>query len=72
MIISNPPYVLNTEKDQLHTNVIDHEPHLALFSEDPIQFYRSIFEYVKTHSFVKRVYLELNHNTADQVADLSF
>ena len=70
VIISNPPYVLNKEKDQLNTNVIDHEPHLALFSEDPIQFYRSIFEYVKTHSFVKRAYLELNHNTADQVAEL--
>ncbi len=70
VIISNPPYVLNNEKDQLKTNVIDHEPHLALFSNNPIQFYSLIFEYVKIHSFVQRVYLELNHKTAGQVAEL--
>ena len=70
VIISNPPYVLHSEKEQLNIRVIDHEPHLALFSQDPIQFYQSIFEYVKAHSSVKRVYLELNHFTADQVADL--
>jgi len=70
VIISNPPYVLQTEKNQLNSNVIGYEPHLALFSNTPIQYYQSIFEYVKTNKFVKYVYLELNHLTAEKVADL--
>jgi len=43
-IISNPPYVLNSEKKSLHKRVSEFEPHLALFVEDkdPILFYRKI------------------------------
>lgn len=69
IIVSNPPYVLETEKNQLESNVIDYEPHLALFSEDPINFYNLIFNYVHQHPKVKYVYLELNHLTADEVSD---
>ena len=44
ILISNPPYVLNTEKEDLHNRVKNYEPHLALFVEDadPILFYRKI------------------------------
>ena len=44
IIISNPPYVLNSEKDDLHNRVKNFEPHLALFVDDtdPILFYRKI------------------------------
>ncbi len=70
IIVSNPPYVMTIEKEQLETNVIDHEPHIALFAEDPLYFYELIFKYVKRHTKVKYVYLELNHLTADQVAGL--
>lgn len=44
VIISNPPYVLSSEKDSLHARVRNFEPHLALFVEDadPILFYRKI------------------------------
>jgi release factor glutamine methyltransferase len=44
VIVSNPPYVTNTEKQAMHTNVLDYEPHLALFVEDddPLLFYRKI------------------------------
>ncbi|WP_158856059.1 peptide chain release factor N(5)-glutamine methyltransferase [Lunatibacter salilacus] len=44
IIVSNPPYVRNLEKEAMHQNVLDHEPALALFvsDEDPLLFYRVI------------------------------
>jgi len=44
LLVSNPPYVLTTEKETLHARVRDFEPHLALFVEhkDPILFYHKI------------------------------
>jgi release factor glutamine methyltransferase len=44
LIISNPPYVKENEKSEMRKNVLDFEPHLALFvsEEDPLVFYRSI------------------------------
>ncbi len=47
LIVSNPPYVRESEKLQMHSNVLNHEPGLALFvpDEDPLRFYRRIGEY---------------------------
>lgn len=44
VIVSNPPYVLEREKEAMRPNVLAHEPHLALFvpDEDPLLFYRKI------------------------------
>ena len=44
LIVSNPPYVCDSEKLQMRPNVMEHEPHLALFvpDEDPLMFYRAI------------------------------
>lgn len=44
LIVSNPPYVCDSEKLQMRPNVLEHEPHLALFvpDEDPLMFYRAI------------------------------
>lgn len=44
IIVSNPPYVTVKEKSLMHSNVIDYEPHLALFvpNEDPLRFYKAI------------------------------
>ena len=44
IIISNPPYVRNLEKAEINENVLQHEPHLALFVDDndPLIFYRKI------------------------------
>lgn len=46
VIVSNPPYVLSSEKETLHERVSTYEPHLALFVDDtdPILFYRKIAE----------------------------
>lgn len=44
IIVSNPPYVRNQEKQEMNQNVLDHEPHTALFVDDgdPLVFYRKI------------------------------
>lgn len=44
VVVSNPPYVTESEKDSMNANVIDHEPHLALFvpDRDPLLFYKHI------------------------------
>ena len=44
MILSNPPYVMNKERSLMRANVLEHEPHLALFvsDDDPLVFYRAV------------------------------
>jgi release factor glutamine methyltransferase len=44
MILSNPPYVMDSEKALMRRNVLDHEPWLALFvsDDDPLVFYRAV------------------------------
>lgn len=46
VVVSNPPYVTETDKNQMSRNVLDFEPHLALFvpDSDPLLFYRRIAE----------------------------
>jgi release factor glutamine methyltransferase len=43
-IVSNPPYVLDQEKNEMSSNVLDFEPHLALFvpDQDPLKFYQTL------------------------------
>jgi release factor glutamine methyltransferase len=49
MILSNPPYVMDSEKVLMRNNVLDHEPWLALFvpDEDPLVFYRAVSSWAK-------------------------
>lgn len=75
IIVSNPPYVLESEKVQMHRNVLDHEPHLALFvpEDDPLIFYRVIA--LKGSSVLKpggKVYFEINEAFGAEVAALLF
>ena len=46
-IVSNPPYICNREASEMESNVLDHEPSIALFvpDDDPLLFYRAIAEY---------------------------
>ena len=46
MIVSNPPYVRESEKQFMSVNVLGHEPHIALFvpDEDPLVFYRAVLD----------------------------
>ena len=47
IIVSNPPYVMDKEKALMRSNVLDHEPHLALFvsDDDPLVFYRAVAQW---------------------------
>jgi len=49
LIVSNPPYVTLAEKEAMLPNVLDHEPHNALFvpDEDPLIFYKAIASFAK-------------------------
>lgn len=49
LIVSNPPYITQSEKNAMHNNVLDHEPHIALFTPeaDPLIFYRHIANLTK-------------------------
>jgi len=63
IIVSNPPYVKNDERSDMHQNVLDYEPHTALFvsDDDPLVFYRAIADFA-LHNLVKggRLYFEIN------------
>lgn len=71
IIISNPPYVCDDEKKLMRPNVLDFEPHLALFvpDEDPLLFYRRIVE-LSGHLLKKggMLYFEANERFAYTVA----
>ena len=47
LIVSNPPYICDSEAEQMEANVLDYEPEIALFvpDDDPLLFYRAIAQY---------------------------
>ena len=70
LIVSNPPYICNKERDAMETNVLEHEPHTALFvpDDDPLLFYRAIAQYGQ--SALKDggwLYFEINPLYADDM-----
>ena len=65
IIVSNPPYVTHSEKTHMKSNVLDNEPHSALFVDDnnPLVFYDAICRYAKkTKKSEVKVYFEINEN----------
>lgn len=70
LIVSNPPYVGLDEKHLMIANVLEHEPHLALFSEEPTHFYKRIAEVAKTQLNENGwLYFEMNEFYAEQIFD---
>jgi release factor glutamine methyltransferase len=73
IIVSNPPYVRNSEKKLMNSNVIDHEPAKALFveDEDPLIFYDRIVEFSK-EALLRGggIFFEVNENFAKEVAGI--
>ena len=73
IIVSNPPYVLNAEKEQMKPNVLEFEPHLALFVEnnDPLIFYKKIAQLsslaLKPEGFL---FFEINQAYGSEVVEL--
>jgi release factor glutamine methyltransferase len=73
IIISNPPYIPESEKDTLGKNVTAFEPHLALFVPDsnPFLFYESIADFCKHHLDKNgKLFLEVHENLAKEVGAL--
>ncbi len=73
VIVSNPPYVLEEEKREMQTNVLDFEPHLALFVENynPLLFYKEIVRFCQR--FLNqggKLYLEINERYGSETAEL--
>ena len=62
IVVSNPPYVTNAEKNLMNENVLNYEPHTALFVEDenPLLFYKIIAELAGESSTIKQLYFEIN------------
>lgn len=73
IIVSNPPYVMDKEKALMRKNVLDHEPHLALFvaDHDPLIFYRAVAQWA-TRLLKKGGYglVEINESLGEQTADV--
>ena len=72
-IVSNPPYVRNLEKEEIKKNVLDNEPHLALFvaDNDALIFYKKIAELAqKNLSPNGQLFFEINQYLGAEMVDL--
>ena len=73
IIVSNPPYVLESERAEMEAHVLDHEPSLALFvsDDDPLRFYSAILgKAPRLLSESGRIYFEINPLEASSLRDL--
>ena len=73
VIVSNPPYVRESEKEMMSPNVLNHEPHLALFVENnnPLLFYKAIIEMSKRNLTKEGlIYFEINEYLAEETKSL--
>lgn len=73
IIISNPPYICESEAGEMSAVVYEHEPHMALFVPDknPMLFYRAIARYGMLHLNPGGVlYLEINERYGKDISDL--
>ena len=73
IIVSNPPYVRESEKSRMEKNVLDFEPHSALFVPDaePLKFYSAILKIAQrilvTHG---KIYFEINEALGKEMSDM--
>ncbi len=73
IIVSNPPYVRELEKQEIKKNVLDNEPHLALFVDDndALVFYRKIAELAqKNFSPGGQLFFEINQYLGKEMMEL--
>jgi len=70
IIVSNPPYVRELEKELMKPNVLDHEPHLALFVDNdaPLVFYEAIARFaLKSLTENGKLYFEINESLENEM-----
>jgi release factor glutamine methyltransferase len=73
IIVSNPPYVKQSEAKSMQQNVLKYEPHLALFveDEDALKFYKAIAEFGSTHLYLNgNLFFEIHETLAKEVSAL--
>jgi release factor glutamine methyltransferase len=73
VIVSNPPYIPLSEKEEMAKHVVDFEPNKALFvpHEKPLLFYERIIEFSKYHlKYSGKLFLEIHENLAEEVKSL--
>lgn len=73
VIVSNPPYVRDLEKEKMQQNVLEHEPHQALFVPDdnPLKYYKTIAEVAKRSLKANgSLFLEINEFLANETMAL--
>jgi release factor glutamine methyltransferase len=73
IIVSNPPYVRNLEKEEIKKNVLEHEPHLALFVDDfnALIFYKKIAELaIKNLNNNGQLFFEINQYLGREMVQL--
>lgn len=72
IIVSNPPYITPSEKSKMAINVLNHEPHLALFipEENPLLFYKVISTFAKAYlSKGGKLYFEINRRFSQELKE---
>lgn len=70
LVVSNPPYVCDSERTAMESNVLDWEPGTALFvpDDDPLRFYRKILELAKTQLLPDgQVWFEINERMGEEM-----
>lgn len=73
IIVSNPPYVRNLEKEEIKKNVLENEPHLALFvaDNDALVFYKKIAQLAQKNLLSNgQLYFEINQYLGKEMVDL--
>lgn len=73
VIVSNPPYICYSEMNDMTANVLDNEPHTALFvpDNDPLLFYRAIATYAARHlNKGGHLFFEINRAYAKETTDM--
>jgi len=73
VIVSNPPYVLESEKQKMKTTVLQYEPHLALFTPDkePLLFYKKIGNLsAKSLNCGGKLYFEINEQYGAEILEM--
>ena len=73
VVVSNPPYVRELEKAEIQPNVLNHEPHLALFVDDdnPLVFYKAITEFAEQKLKPNgQLYFEINEYLGKEMKTL--
>ena len=70
IVVSNPPYIMPSEKVDMTDDVLNYEPHMALFApeDDPLIYYRAVAEFAKKCE--STLYFEINPLLSSQTCDM--